>query len=664
MNTAPRTFDDAKLSTMVEPLTVRVDKIKGSTRMPIPLPEGDSGETPGTEWTKDAVRGLEQFLVSQWSGGGLYEIAITDSSTPTPVTMKWSPFWHTTDYPERVPPPLVGVASAATPPAPIQPPAPQRPMSAFPNGLPFFQPGAQGQPYAAPQQYPQYPGYAYALPPPPQVGSPSWPAWQAEASRTRESEELRTLRDENRRREAETIAAKHAAELDRERQASEQRFQRYETQMADIRNMMATLAQTVQHGAASSKPNAELEAIKAQLENEKREREAERRERETRDALKATQEASQRQFELMQRSLEAMQARLTEANTNKSDPLLAMVQEQARQHADAIKEIARNQAASLERIQGFMMNPRDMFMMAKESNASTEQATERISKLFGSVIDVQQKVTENLLQMQPGGSGALDVVRDGLNSVKELAERYVGSKATNERIAMQAQAQVATAQAQAYAAAHGAQQPAQPVQVAPSPTISGLAGPTGETQVAQTSSAKPKANGKANGKKDDKADKKPIIITGPGAKRLGKTDAEWFGPLIANVEELREGVDLYLESLSMDPPRVNTKGEPEGLSPEGAAMTVAGAVGTVMQHNLMIPVMRDLLFQDRFADFFDVLLPNAPQAYRDDTTQAFVALAKKLNGTADETPVTDQSASANEDEDGEDEDGADEATAA
>jgi len=665
MSTAPRTFDDAKLAAMVDPLTVRVEKIKGTTRTPIPLPEGENGETPGTEWTKDSVRGLENFLVTQWSGGGLYEITVTDSSTPAPLTMKWSPFWNVGDYPELVPPPLAAARAATPQPAPpMQMAAPQplatpRPMAAFPNGLPMFQ---QPVPYAAPQSYPQpYQGYAYAMPPPPQVGTPGWGMWAQEAEKRRESDDLRQLREENARVAREALAAKHAAELERERQANEARFSQQAAQVTELRNMIAQLATAIQNGN-NNKPNAELELLKEtnrrlaeQAENEKREREAERRERETRDALKAVQDANARQFELMQRTIETMQARLTEAaNGSKSDPLITMLQEQARQHSDAIKEIARSQSMNLERIQAFMMNPRDMFMMAKESQSSVEQTTERISKLFGSVIDVQQKVTENLLQMQPGGSGALDVVRDGLTSVKELAERYVGSKATNERIAMQAQAQIAQAQAQAYAAAHGAQQAQvqaqQPQVAAPAPAglagnaaamkpdkkpkkpvvVTATAGPAGETKVAQTSSAK--------------------------AKRLGKTDTEWFGPLISNVEELREGVSRYLESLALDPPRVNAKGEPDGVSPEQAAFAVAQAVQTVMQHNLMIPVMRDLLFQDRFADFFDVLLPDAPQTYRDDTTQAFVELAKKLGAVAGKGEVEDQSEDGTVEDSGDDDD--------
>jgi hypothetical protein len=678
MSIAPRTFDDAKLTSMIEPLTVRVEKIKGSTRTPIPLQEGENGEPAGTEWTKDNVRGIEQFLVASWSGGGLYEITVTDSSTPTPLTMKWSPFWNIAEYPELIPPPLAAARAAGTPIAPPAPVAPQpqatpRAMSAFPNGLPMFQ---QPQAYAAPQPYPQptYPGYAYAMPPPPQVGTPAWPQWNAEAERRRESEEVRQLREENQRREREMVAAKHAAELERERQANETRYSRYEAQLTDLRNMIATLATTVQNGATSKAPNAELELLKEnnrrlaeQAENEKREREAERRERETRDALKAVQEANQRQFELMQRTIEAMQSRLTEAANagNKHDPMLAMIQEQARQHADAIKEIARNQAASLERIQAFMMNPRDMFLMAKESQSSVEQTTERISKLFGSVIDVQQKVTENLLQMQPGGSGALDVVRDGLTGIKELAERYVGVKATNERIAMQAQASIAQANATAYAAAHGAQAAQQVTAPAPNglsgnvaaappekkkpkkpASVAQTAGVDGDTRVAQTSSAKPE---------------KKIVITGPGAKRLGKTDAEWFGPLISNVEELREGVDRYIESLSMDPPRVDAKGNPDGISPEQSAIAVATAVQTVMEHKLMIPVMVDLMFQDRFADFFDVVLPNAPQTYRDDATQAFIEIARKLGAVAGDGEVTDQSSEADDEDNADDDDDGDDA---
>ena len=676
---APRTFDDSKLASMLEPLTIRVEKRKGNTRTPIPLPDGEGDDAKnGSGWAKDDLRNFEQWLVTEWAGGGFYEITVTDSTSP-PITMKWEPFWAIAQYPEIVPPPLRDVTQAAgvsnvNPtglPYPLPHPPPNSPqarlMTAFPNGFPSgnnpgFQQPQQQQPFYVVQSQPQ------TLPAPPPIGTPAWPQWQAEHERQKRDEEMRALREQNATREREALEAKHKAELEQareraraEQQATAQRFEAQAKDMSDLRNMIASLAQTLQQGSTK---NPEIEALKEQnrMLQEKMDREAtradaERRDRELREQIKAQADQSQRQFDAMQRQFEQTIKAMTEAaSNNKSDPMLSMMQEQARQNATTMQELSRNQTAQLEKFQAFMMNPRDMIAMAQENSRSADAAAEKVTRLFGSVIDVQQKVTENLLQMQPGGSGALDLVRDGVIGLKEVAEKYVGAKSAEARMQGMAQVQIAEAQARAWAEAQSAQQHQHqqpPQQLEPTPAMQGLAG------VQMPANANGMPNGAPNGapksKKRKGAATVEVIDASGEFKRLGRTDREWFGPALPEMVMLREGVDRFLESCRENPPRANSKGQIDGTSPEQAATYILQATTMAMQQQLPIAALIDLMLQERYADFLDVLLPGATQPYRDDTINYLVDAInqlKRLSGLE----TDDEHADADDDPDGDDDD--------
>jgi hypothetical protein len=247
----------------------------------------------------------------------------------------------------------------------------------------------------------------------------------------------------------------------------------------------------------------------------------------------------------------------------------------------------------------------------------------------------------------------------------------MGTRATEKRIEADAQrmtqeSQVKMAQAQAFAMAQqaAAQQAPQPPTVQVPPHLAGLAGPgipvmiTREMharlisigyspeQIAQmtpqqareliTTTAIPmppaKKPKKKPGPKADENGAFPIVV-----KRLGKTDEEWFGQLMPNVIELREHVAYFIESCETG--RFNKEGtQPEGVLPEQAAMAVLQAVGIVTQKRYPIPSMIELFFQQRYADFVDVLLPDAPQTYRDDLVVAIVEGVKRLQQMAGEDP--------------------------
>lgn len=682
---SPRAYDDAKLAAMVEPLTIRIEKIKGTSRTPVPLPEGEDGKQGGTEWAKEDVRGMENWLVTEWTGGGLYEITVTDSS-PTPNVMKWSPYWNPADYPEKLPPPLAAAARQQPTTSAPNTPNPQVRMPAFPNGFPSF-PQATATAPQAPQWYPQPQQFFMPqppLPPAPTPGSPQWAAWQDAAEKRRLDEELRLMREQAAQREREALNAKHDAQLAAERQASEQRTRALEQQISELRNLM-----TAQN--ASTQKNPELEALRMQLDaqrqqmelqaraaeatriaaeqkaaEERREREAERREREMKDLIKSQQETAQRQIEEMRRQMESQQREAAQAAllaaqaANKQDPMIPMflqmmqsqteaAKEAARQNADAIKEVARNQAASMAQLQSTMMTPIQAMQLVKDSASQADGATAKVQQLFGTVIDMQQKVMENALQMQPSGSPVPGLIEKGIDTVQATIERYVGAKSTEERVKAQAQAQIVEAQSRAYVAAQQAQAGVH----TPPP-------PVEQAQLAGVNNVVPITEGKKKSKKRAAAAEQPTpgavsepVVTGDNTKRLGRTDIQWFGLLLAEVEQLRMGIDRFMESMQMEPPRLDAHGNLDGISPEIAWMGINQAVAEVMRRQVVIPAMVDLLFQKRFADFVDVLVPNAPQQYRDDLVTLLARGAVEDDDEGDE---------GDEDDEGEGDDGEPDAT--
>ena len=646
MQTSPRSFDEAKLASMVEPLNVRVERIKGTSRSPIPLPASEgSDRPPGTEWDKDGVRSIEEWLVTKWSGGGLYEITVTDSSVPTAITMKWQPYWDPKSFPEFHPPTLADAQqTVASQPSPLQ----VRPMaSPFPNGLPSGNyPMAPLQPQAT--GYFQPPSYNM-MPSPPPVGTAAWTQWQAEADKRKLEEELRTLRDAAAQRDREAQESRHRAELERIRVENESKAasaqRTVDTQLAEMRTMIAGLTSAIKDAATArpTGPDPAVEAIReqnrvlaAQVEDARRQAEADRRERDMRDLVARQAEESNRRFEELRRQHEQTiaqmqaQAIAAQAQANRPDAMLSLMTEQTRQHAETMKELARSNQTVIDRLQANAMNPRDILMLAKESAAGAEQATDRVTKFFGSVVEMQQKVTENALQMQPGGSGVVDVIRDGVSGIKEVAEKYVSAKGTSERFAFQAQKDVAEAQARAVEAQANAEiVKANPGAFGPQAPVYTPPAPRQEAQLAG-----------------------PRVEEAPSPKRLGRTDTQWFtAALMPEIEQLREGVELFIDAHDTDPPATDEHGKIPGLAPEQTASLIVQATQLVMQQQVKIPAMLELLMQERYADFLDVVLPDAPQRYRDEATQELIALLAKLSG---ETPTPKPSITPRDPEDDED----------
>jgi hypothetical protein len=620
-----KVFDPVKLEAMIEPLSVRVEKLKGNVRTPIPLPAGEDGSQQGSSWSKEDVRGLEQWLVTEWSGGGMYALTVTDATQPVPQKHEWTIFYAPVDFPERVPPALSAAVAAerVNPPQPTQVRSMSYP-SVFPNGFPHTPtpaPAPAPQPYYVPAA--SYLGGRqdrYDRPDREQAASQV-----AEAERRRLEEQVREMQAQLQRAREEQTQTQHRQDLERAEQRSR-------AEQAAVNERFSRMEQLIERAVAAPKvgPDPAIEALREQnrmmadkLENERRDRESERRDRELRDLIQRQQDDNRRQAETLQQQLVLQQ--------NKGpDPLLMFMQESSRQQADVAKEQARAQLSQMERMQTFMMNPRDIMALTKESSTGLDQITRQLSGTYQDIFQMQRSAVETMLQLSGGGNETVALIEKGLERASSFAERFVTSKTKEAVGAQQAQAQIASAQATAM------QAQAQVVTVQAQAQAMTAQAVIAQGQRAET----PMLNGpKIPDNVLDISGDAPVEEAPKGPKIKGRTDAEWFGPLTVKVHELRAGVAKFMISIQTQPPRVKENGQIDGVEPRQAANAILQAVGFVMENQIPVTAMIDLFAQGRIADFMDVTLPDAPQPYRDEVTQMIVA---ELEGAEDEDEDEDE----------------------
>jgi hypothetical protein len=644
----PKVFDLAKFESMVEPFTVRVEKIKGSTKYEIPMPPDAGGGAPGTGWSKDQTRELQTWLVNEWSGGGHYGIAITDSSVP-PQMMEWNAYYPPHEFPEKVPPTLQGAFLPNVPvPGSVAAAHPvnqgRSPMAQFSGSGSSLPPASMFPQQTMPAPAPQ-PGY---YPPPPYYATPIAPAVAAaqpnnEVAMLREA--LAQQREQNVQREFERRLAEIKADSDR----------RVAEMQTTMQAMVEKLTASMQ-AAARPAVDPQIEHLREQtrmLQEQDRRRVEEmdrmRREQEMRDQIKASQEQMARLVDESNRRFEAFMA----SNANKGpDPQIMMFQQMFAAQMDAMKEISRTSQSQLDRVQNFMMRPQDVLAIAKESATSADQVAVNMSRQWEQMFNVSRQLTEQAAQLNSGGGGneVIGLIREGAGKLGEWAEKYTGSKAKENIAQVNAQAEIAKAQADVtkaqlermseMARMEAALKSGAVVQMpdgsyraggaAPQPAISAPPmGVPGRPWVAPKAAAA--AAGGLNG-----APASNVVPINDGQRRVkGRTDLEWFGIILPNVKQLRDEVAAFIKALEQTPP------QKAGLSPEEATMAIQMAAAEVMNRQIPIPAMVDLLLQGMVPDFLDVLLPDAPQSYRDDVVKLL---------------MTDPSADDADDDDEDDED--------
>ncbi len=638
----PKQFDLAKFETMVEPFAVRIEKVKGSMKYEIPMPQiSDGASAPGTGLSKDQVRDLQTWLVNEWAGGGHYNLAITDASVPAQL-MEWTAYYPIHEFPEKVPPTLQA-AFQLNPAALPQPQAKQNMASLPPASLypTFVQPGAV--PVPQPQGYYQPVPYGYSTP------MQQAPQQQANAELSMLREQLARAREEAQARDFERRLAEMKGETERQAQAMQ----------ASMASMIQQLTQTMQ---AQQKPavdpvleqmREQLRAAQEQARVQQVESERMRRESELREEIRRTQEATAKLVEESNRRFEAMMA----ASANKGpDAQVMMFQQMFASQTEAMKEMARASQSQLDRVQNFMMRPQDMLAIAKEGSSNTDHVVANLTRQFEQMFQMSRALTEQAAQLNSGGGGneVIGLVRDVGTNLAEMAKKYTGDKSKEAVAQMSAQAEVARAQAEVQKAQFAqmshmasmeaamkngqavplpngsyAAPPAAPQQAIAAPTVNGRPWATPKTPRTEASNGLNGAPAPTGAPINGQTGQLVPFKQGDDVRRVkGRTDMEWFGPILPNVELLRTEVAKFIHGLSQVPP------VKDGADPSDSAMAIQAAAAEIMQRQIPIPAMIDLLLQGMVADFLDVLLPDAPQAYRDDVT-------KILMNNEDEEPEDD-----------------------
>lgn len=440
----------------------------------------------------------------------------------------------------------------------------------------------------------------------------------------------------------------------------------------------------------------ELRRERERAEQDRREREREERERLSRETLK---EEIRRREEDAKRREDLLMAQISEVKNNANrgpDPLFTMMQESTRQQFDALKEMMRTQQASSERMQNQSLSTKDLIALMKEKDSGLDEIKKGVVDVYKDVFEIQRSLVEQAAQFnQSGDSPTMRIVEAGIGRASELADRYFKTKrdevVSNAKVqAAQVEAQAQQAQAFAMHQARIAdaarreemlrQQAAQQAQAAQAAQAGGLHG-TGAAAAAAVSQAQaqpqqaqapkpPKIKKvKAEG---EKAKAQPIEQVQPidqgttdpetGAtiakiiplRRLGKTDEEWFGDAFDHVKNLRAAVAEFVKSLQAEPKRIDPKtGKIVGAGPEQCIEFLIRAVNFILAQNIEVPAVKVLFMEDRFAELLDILIPEAPQGYRDDCVQLLYMMAEEAQKDQADPEVDDVD---DEDEDEDDED--------
>lgn len=630
------------LMAMTEPLTVHVAQLRGSLRAPISLPLRQGFDVSGAGWEIADVKEINEAILTSpdGAGGGLFEVQVRDSS-PDPKSMTFQTF---------IPPEMYANMRN-----PFGAPGgmPQQPNAGGWGATPAW--GASGaNPWGVPPAVPPSPYGGWT--PPQRTPIPSFNGSSAvsgdEVARLREELHKRDLAtiEERARREVEELRRQMAAPRDDGRYDRErERAERAEREAAEARRAAAEAEREARHQrelaelrasiAAQAAPKhddavAEMRREMLALEERRRQDAALAEERRRADAAIAAATAKTGPDPTIMLVMEMMKT-LTLGQQAAATAAAEAAKESARLKAETDKEIARAQAdAERTKNESLMklveltrsaaesgkIQPLDLIHMLREASNGGEEFTRNMIRSMTDFMGVQKDAVLNLLNMQPQGEGVAGRVVDGL---REAVDTFAKTQAQTEASKASAAAQIARANADAEMARAGFAAGWQPP---PQVTGGGLAGPPSvgapalpAQTPAATSAAMP-------------AD--PAAPTSEKPTVHGRTDEEWFGPALNDVQNFRKGVNEYLDAVSrpevalgqpnLEPITVvdpRTK-KPIGLSPFEAAKYLVMAAGLIArnQANGMspVPAFDQLYAQQMYPALMEVLLPHAPAGYRVD----------------------------------------------
>ena len=500
---------------------------------------------------------------------------------------------------------------------------------------------------------------------------------KAEIERERERERIEREKAERERdRELERERAeREKLEREREREQTNLRFEK-------IAEMIAKVAETKAQVPAGPDPVLEElrrnnERLAEEMRREREKVEAERREAERRETERREREQLREEMRAREQVLRDQLTQLSQNQNRGPDPFITMMQESNRQQMESIKEVIRNQQSATDKLAAFMMSPRDILAIANDKSNGIDQITKNVVGVFNDMFQTQKQLVEMAAQMSGGGeSPAMRIVEQIAGKAGDLADRYVRLKtaeatgaakvaeaqaqaqaqalaAQQARIAELAQREAAAAAAAAAAGLNGARSGG--VMVTPPPVVvpQGRPSPQGTTVRPNGSGAGEGALPAATTPSEPASYNNPpptpptpvdafvpnVVADVGGAKviplrRLGHTDAEWFGPAIGYVEQLREGVDELIHALSLTPPRtVNDEGQQIGLHPADVVDHLLRAVNYAEAQGERILIIEKLFKERRYADLMDIVLPDAPQVFRDDCVNLLNQVTKS-NGAS------------------------------
>ena len=675
-NMAPRTtpakagLDLEILGKMTAPITVHVTRVRGGNTQLIVMPPRDGHAADGTGWEKSEISTIDGEIVEAAGGGGLFEIQLSDSSNP-PIHHKYR-----TEIPLEIYP------MAPKPPYPYDgqmPPAGWGSPYGPPNGWGWGpQPPANGWGARTPIGGAAPAGGDTALRD--QLHQERLAAQQREFEFTRRFDAMqhaaprtddRYEREREERLRAEREAAETRARADRE--AADARHR------ADIDKVMSAvtqLAQTVANMQTAPKGNDEIAELKAELKRSEERRAAEAQLAEERRRSDAALTELHTAMTTMQQQ---MQLQIQQQKPSGPDPMIMMLiewmkmnaqanAEAARLSAETAKEEARTRAEEVRAntaAQAQMMEaiskaagagnipPLELMRMLREAGSGADQLTRTMVSSMTDMMELQRNATANLLSMAPQGEGVagriVGAIENGIEKFSDMQQATAAAHANAQATVARANADAMMAQA-AMSGAPGFQPPPgqpfvmqqqQPIAGAPpatpirGPIIPPSAGPPAPDQLA--------AGGGLAGPPADPNNVIQLPVVAP--IRHGKTDAEWFGPALPKVMELREAVGTYLtavdgdavdlEQLKPNEPVtvVDEQSKPIGASPFAAADYIVKAAGQIIQLQqasaaaaqaagqvpppLGIPAFEVLFAQQMFPALVDVLLPDpVPQEYR------------------------------------------------
>jgi hypothetical protein len=425
-------YDEARLSTLTEPITMRVDRLENGSKEPVILPIKPGEAVPGKGFEADDVRRIEEAISTKLCGHGHYVFAATGSNGET---MRWERSFHQSRYP------TIHKGKVIAP--PVQASAAQQPSAyagpGFLAGL--AQPSTPVMPPSQPQLgWPQQPppanGGSHWLgyqPPPPVYQGNYQSAWQPGGQKDAPSSD-RVVRLEE--------------QIQRERLEN-----RYKEQLGGLAQQMNELKQTI----SAPQKNEELEVVKEQLRQTEQQRASDQTARmidesarASREMMQQMQAQNQQQMQQMQQMMERMASRPTGP-----DPTMMLLVETMKASSTAQseamrgsnetqKEIARLQAESQREQAKSALGPRDMVDLMRSQNIGQEQLASAYSKVW----ELMQSGIETVLTAQgPAPNPVFDILGQTAQGALEVGQQYVDAK--KQTAMADAQARVASAQAAA-----------------------------------------------------------------------------------------------------------------------------------------------------------------------------------------------------------------------